>query len=234
MYNEIQIKQFRGLVDLHVESMALVNLIAGPNSVGKTALLEALWIHNAPNQPNTSLRVNRFRGLDNFDPNKLLWELFPDLNAEVQIELSAKGDWGPGTRVLKIHLEDRGTVDTPLRRDGDQEEIGGGESSSRASREQIVYEYKSESGIESTSRGYFVSSVVGAGIIEESFRSEIESIGRQERGTFMAARHRGGQQEEVTRLSNILEKKRHDEIVETLQCIDPRGRKTESYWRSQK
>ena len=44
MYTSFTIENFRLFEKLTVEPLARVNLIAGENNVGKTALLEALWL----------------------------------------------------------------------------------------------------------------------------------------------------------------------------------------------
>ena len=46
MYRSFSIKNFRCFDELTVEGMGRINLIAGKNNVGKTALLEALWVHS--------------------------------------------------------------------------------------------------------------------------------------------------------------------------------------------
>ena len=46
MYRSFSIKNFRCFDELTVEGMGRINLIAGKNNVGKTALLEALWVHH--------------------------------------------------------------------------------------------------------------------------------------------------------------------------------------------
>ncbi|MBN1565485.1 MAG: AAA family ATPase, partial [Anaerolineae bacterium] len=43
MYTSFHIKNFRGFRDLTLDGLARVNLIAGGNNVGKTALLEAIF-----------------------------------------------------------------------------------------------------------------------------------------------------------------------------------------------
>ena len=223
MYNEFHIKQFRGVSNLKVEPLARVNLIAGPNGVGKTAFLEAVWMHNAPNVPDTAIRVQGFRSADPIDPNKLLWELFPDLDDSVELELSATGDWGEGKRALKIYLANRETADLPLMSDDDLGELAGVDSESFGSRQEIVYEYTDETGGTTISRGHFVTSRVGQ-MLQGGFRSNRQPIERQALGIFLAARQRGSKQEEIRKLSNFLESKREGEIVEILQCIDDRIR----------
>ena len=45
MFQSFTVKNYRCFTDLTIEPCARINLIAGKNNVGKTALLEALAIH---------------------------------------------------------------------------------------------------------------------------------------------------------------------------------------------
>jgi predicted ATPase len=45
VYSSFSIRNFRGLTDLSLPEFGRVNLISGPNDVGKTAVLEALFLH---------------------------------------------------------------------------------------------------------------------------------------------------------------------------------------------
>jgi predicted ATPase len=63
MYSQFRVQNFRGFKDLELKDLARVNLIAGKNSVGKTSLLEALFVFMNPTSPELQLRVNAIRGL---------------------------------------------------------------------------------------------------------------------------------------------------------------------------
>jgi AAA15 family ATPase/GTPase len=76
MYHSFEIKNFRGLENLTIEGLERINLIAGKNNVGKTALLEALWIHHGAVIPELALRVDSFRGLDAGDSQEFMGNLF--------------------------------------------------------------------------------------------------------------------------------------------------------------
>ncbi len=225
MYKAIRIKNFRGFAYLEIKPLARVNLIAGPNNIGKTAVLEALWMHHSPNVPDTAFRVNRFRGLSSIDPNRLLPELFLNLDSKAQIELSATGDWSRHSRTVKIRLGDRETSQVPLTEADENEGFRGGAPDFRASRQEILFEYTSETGAKNISRGYYVASTVAPGTVEEGFRSERAPIGlKAAMGIFLAARQPLGQREEIQRLSALSEKKQDHKIVKILQHIDPRIR----------
>lgn len=55
MLKSIKIKNFRCFDDLRVSDFGRVNLISGKNNVGKTALLEAIFLNSAPRPDTVSL-----------------------------------------------------------------------------------------------------------------------------------------------------------------------------------
>jgi AAA15 family ATPase/GTPase len=63
MFTDFEVNNFRGFKHLDITNLARINLIAGLNNSGKTALLEALFIHAGAYNPEILLRVNSFRGL---------------------------------------------------------------------------------------------------------------------------------------------------------------------------
>lgn len=63
MYTSFRVKNFRGFEDLELNDLARVNLIAGKNNVGKTALLEALYFHARAYNPQEIVNLNFMRGL---------------------------------------------------------------------------------------------------------------------------------------------------------------------------
>lgn len=50
--NSLEIRNFRGFRHLQIERLGRVNLIVGKNNVGKTALLEALWLYSHHGSPS--------------------------------------------------------------------------------------------------------------------------------------------------------------------------------------
>ncbi len=82
MYTSFTVKNYRCFDDLTIEPLARVNLIAGKNNVGKTALLEALFIYHGAD-PNLLIAVGSFRGLKNFKRD----ELFSGFNAYQTINI---------------------------------------------------------------------------------------------------------------------------------------------------
>ena len=77
MYRSFSIKNFRCFDELTVEGMGRINLIAGKNNVGKTALLEALWVHGGA--PNLSWQLG-WKLLEDWNnkPWKIFWEAYSE------------------------------------------------------------------------------------------------------------------------------------------------------------
>ena len=107
MFTSFEAKNFRGFRDLVISDLSRVNLIAGMNNVGKTALLEALFIHSGAYNPELALTVNAFRGIGEVRvefkktsefPWSSLFNLFePQQNIVLRSESPTEG-----TRVLRL------------------------------------------------------------------------------------------------------------------------------------
>jgi hypothetical protein len=65
MYTSFKISNFRGFKKLAIDEMTRINLITGFNNVGKTALLEAFFIHSGLYNPQLVLAIDVFRGFEN-------------------------------------------------------------------------------------------------------------------------------------------------------------------------
>jgi AAA15 family ATPase/GTPase len=65
MYKSYAVKDFRGFKELHLDNLGRINLIAGKNNVGKTALLESLFIYCGAYSPQLILNLDILRGLVN-------------------------------------------------------------------------------------------------------------------------------------------------------------------------
>lgn len=110
MYRSFTIKNFRCFDELTVEGMGRINLIAGKNNVGKTALLEALWVHSWPIDPNFGLQIDILRGLDVDDPENFMNNLFRGFDRNLTIELAAEVKGMESSRRLKMWMEDSSNV----------------------------------------------------------------------------------------------------------------------------
>lgn len=92
----IHVENFRSFQKLDISSLARVNLIAGKNSVGKTALLEAIFLFVGAENLELVLKISNFRGIkelkgDLFSVIDLLWTpLFYNLENNRRIKISGR------------------------------------------------------------------------------------------------------------------------------------------------
>ena len=61
MFENIQIKNFRGIKNLEIDKLARINLFVGDNNCGKSSLLEALFLLTAPTNTALDLSINFIR-----------------------------------------------------------------------------------------------------------------------------------------------------------------------------
>ncbi|MBI5570979.1 MAG: AAA family ATPase [Desulfomonile tiedjei] len=87
MYKSFRVKNYRCFKDLTVGPLERVNLIAGKNNVGKTALLEAIWLFQEYLTPPVEILVPLFRGLDSLGPRDLMASLFINFEDTETIEM---------------------------------------------------------------------------------------------------------------------------------------------------
>ncbi len=64
MFEHFIIKNFRCFAGLQLKHLGRVNLIAGKNNTGKTALLEAIHLHNNPTNWPLAIDISKVRGID--------------------------------------------------------------------------------------------------------------------------------------------------------------------------
>ena len=106
MIRTFGLRNFRCFKQLTIKRWERLNLIAGRNNVGKTALLEAIWLHEGCHNAQLALQVENFRGISTFDVSTLLTDLFTQFRTEKTIQLEAQ--YGDGTSLsLEVFQEQR-------------------------------------------------------------------------------------------------------------------------------
>ena len=107
MYTSFSIENFRLFDKLRVEPLARVNLIAGQNNAGKTALLEAIMVHAAPDRPDRVQLLAHERGLQTMDEDRVFEDLFYGFRADNTIMVSARDSPDNAVRTLNIYRQQR-------------------------------------------------------------------------------------------------------------------------------
>ena len=105
MYSSLSIENFRCFDSLVVGPLARVNLVAGGNNTGKTALLEGLWMLSHPAAPGEALRIAGWRDLADYGQGEFFADLFPQYQTELTIKLQAENIQSRGFRTLRIRRE---------------------------------------------------------------------------------------------------------------------------------
>ena len=232
MYTSFSISNFRLFDNLVVEPLARVNLIAGENNVGKTALLEALWLHSGPNIPELCLRLSGFRGIPGPNPRRLLHDVFYDFDAEREIVLSACGDWGESLRTLRIssRTAESAVVAIPSLNLPFTPPPGSQESDfSAVSPSEIVFDYTDEHQENFVSTSRWVRSDLPVGlspilpsISSEGLVSQQASMPERPSAVFLSARQRSGPEQDVNRFGEAELDGYADRILDCLRKVDPR------------
>jgi AAA15 family ATPase/GTPase len=67
MFTKLEINNFRGIRKLELNDFNRINVFVGKNNVGKTTVLEALFLLNGASNAILPLKINGFRGLFSLD-----------------------------------------------------------------------------------------------------------------------------------------------------------------------
>lgn len=92
MIKKLTIENFRGFERINISEMSRIVLLSGRNNVGKSSILEALFLMMDHTSPDSFGKVNGFRG-SNSGGVISLWEpLFYQLNTDREIRICAECD----------------------------------------------------------------------------------------------------------------------------------------------
>lgn len=109
MYQLFEVHNFRCFHELTLTNLARVNLIAGMNNVGKTALLEALFLHCGAYNPELAMRLNAFRGIESIKVEfgrqvETPWDsLFNEFDTSKSVELIGENTI-TGKRIVRLKV----------------------------------------------------------------------------------------------------------------------------------
>lgn len=101
MIKKFSIKNFKCFEGITIKPMERVNLITGKNNIGKTTLLEAIWLHEGAHNAALAFAVEQFRGITSFDNKDFLSDLFTKFISDKEILLAAEYQDGK-TLALKV------------------------------------------------------------------------------------------------------------------------------------
>ncbi len=102
--NKIEISGFRGLEHLELEGLGTFNMLLGANDVGKTSVLEAIFLLLGFANPFLAIRIQNWRNLrvNDFDDLALF---FHDLDIDTPVRLAAHSRGDVEFQELKLSAE---------------------------------------------------------------------------------------------------------------------------------
>jgi len=120
MFRSLSIRNFRCFKNFKIEGLERVNLIGGANDVGKTCLLEAVYLLIGETNLALIVRANAFRGLREIsavDVNEVadwVWaSFFHDFQTQRSIEIEG-GTGSRSSRKLRLNIVPRPAIEMSL------------------------------------------------------------------------------------------------------------------------
>lgn len=221
MYKYLRAKNFRCFDDLVVEPLQRVNLITGKNNVGKTALLEALWLHHGYHNPELGLRLRMFRGLTHFKRDEFLWDLFSQFDPEKRIELLSQDQDGR-ERSLHITIHEHPVSRVSLHRERSTEGNGKDALAADMLEQETTTPVATDVRLRYRREGEEHVVEAHAFVESEGIKFERPPAIKEPSAVFLAARQRGDSGVLAERFGNLAVNKATDKVVHTLQIIEPR------------
>lgn len=215
MHKTLTIKNFRCFEDFTLKPLERVNLIAGRNNVGKTAFLEAIFMLVGPHNPDISVRINIFRGIERLagEPEEAWGWLFFNKRVDDPIRITSVDEKNV-SRSLQISLPQLTTTTiTPQERANmAPEKINESLESKQGDRE-LILQYHDTIGLSAISRAFFTGD--GQIKIERGMRKYSPN------GVFFPTTHRFPAAIAM-RFSNLDREGRIGEVLANIKILEPR------------
>jgi energy-coupling factor transporter ATP-binding protein EcfA2 len=99
MITKLMLKNFRCFQDFTLDGVRPVTLIAGANNVGKSTILESVFLFMDRRSSDVFLKLNAFRGVQEMNNSpKMVWEpLFADMDSTKPLSIGLSVDGKPQT-----------------------------------------------------------------------------------------------------------------------------------------
>ncbi|WP_165227098.1 AAA family ATPase [Aquisphaera insulae] len=215
MLTKLSIERFRGLRKLEIESLDRINLFLGRNNVGKSAILEALFLLAGPTNPELPLRLSALRGIEQirFDPDEMWGWLFYERKIDSSIILKNIVD-GSKRCQLTISLKERSGISGQAEK---KRPVFGGQvafsaTSASLGPAELTLAYQEGSQKPAVSRAFFKED--GIGFERAKGYTFPNSV-------FLIARG-GYAPENSERFSRLAEVDDEDSVIEPLKVLEPR------------
>lgn len=219
MFESVTVKNFRCFRDFTLEPLERMNLIAGVNNVGKTALLEAVWLYHGHHNPEVGLRLSAFRGLGPFKKQEFMWDLFLKFDPKKIINISIRDPNNVSSilsaRILEHPISQLSLTDLE-RKTINSQESSVKEMTTRESTEpiesEVLFEHLNGSGEVTKAHAY---------VEQDRIRFERAPQAKVSKSIYLGSRIHESLETLAERYGNLQVKKKEKEIVNILRIIEP-------------
>ena len=220
MFRSIHIRNFRCFQDFSLGSLERINLIAGKNNVGKTGMLEAIFLHLGPGSPELAVRVNLLRGIEPPDLNieNACGSLFHNFDLDHPIRILSRAD-DETVREIELSL-----IESPSKRvilDNGKSHVPFSTESSVSGNgaKELRIQYHDTLGQSSTTTAHLVEENK-----KTSMTIERDKLVESPPGVFNTTES-GFSAKDVERFSKLEELGQESSVVEILRSLEPRLRR---------
>ena len=213
MFTRMAIKNFRVFRELKVEKLGPINLFTGQNNVGKTTLLEAIFLLSGAGNPEVAINANVLRGLvggNGANPGAVLWkEFFASLDIGNVIEFAATHQ-SLGELLLEVEsrLPQQVTSITPTNGDDNPP------SATTNVPDERSLSFSFRQGRKQAAQGHIR-------LKDPGFEVSRFTVDVAFPATILVSRG-GNAQEDATRLGKLRREKRGDLLLEALRIVEPK------------
>lgn len=229
MYSSFEVRSFKCFEDLKIGGLRRINLITGMNNVGKTALLEALFVYSGAYNPELVLRVNSLRGVDVMEVEMAKWggtpwdSIFSDFRTSETVELIGEND-KTGRRVVRLRIlrEPKGLEGVPFQQQPGKDIFVAGQTSMTPATpgfaRVLEFEYEER---ENSGRCFMI-------IDPKGIRVEPFPMSPPFQTFFQTAWMLANVQEQAKFYGNLVVRGEQDILLKVLRLIEPRIRRIET------
>ncbi len=115
MIKNFSIRNFKCFKTLVIKQWERTNLIAGENNIGKTALLEAIFLHEGAHNAGLAFSIEEFRGITDINNKDFLSDLFTEFKSDKEILLKAEHQNGKSLTLRLFQEESKQTIPVDTR-----------------------------------------------------------------------------------------------------------------------
>ncbi len=214
MYKSFSVYHFRNFSSLTLNNLKRFNIITGMNNCGKTALLEAIFLHIGPMNPMLTTTIKTFRGIHGMKVNtEALWgDLFHNYDINEPIKMDAT--YMDNTKgILTITLIPSSVISFPEKREEASNQLSSDTQLPLMVDRDLKYEFqhgrtKSSTTMRMTREGFKLEPNRTTKIVFPGF--------------FIPARHHLEPSPVAERFGNLQVQRKEGPIVEALKIIEPK------------